>query len=236
MSEVLHNKLNKDNDYPLQSSNYSLSLADDGKMTVKGEIKANILINDNFENFVIFPHNILVISNIRHNLFLGNDIISTRVYATTQQAIIFNKIQGKTYNTTRIRYNPNFIIVPFLKREKMKTKGELANVQENNDDIHIKNNISLEQKHFRREIEDVLRNYSIDDENKEEYRQQAIKKGTLDIPVSNYIDIGNKVQSIEMKDLESTFNTVDELFNIIETNHLPLAFSNKTLSMLQKLL
>ena len=48
-----------------------------------------------------------------------------------------------------------------------------------------------------------------------------MKGGTLDIPVSNYIDVNNRVQSIEMKNFEPSFNTADELFNILETSHLP---------------
>ena len=55
-------------------------MADDGKMEVKKEISENILIADNFGNSVAFSHNILVITNIRHNLFIETDILSTRVY------------------------------------------------------------------------------------------------------------------------------------------------------------
>ena len=87
-------------------------------MKVKGEMHANIMLKDNFNNSIIFAHKLLVITNLRHDIFLGNDILSTRVYATTQTAVIFNKIQGKTYNMSRIKYNPNFIILPYTTNEK----------------------------------------------------------------------------------------------------------------------
>ena len=115
ISEKFYKTINSQQQFPVKNSNFILNLADDGKMKVKGEVTSQIEIRDGFHNSTIFIHNLLVISNLRHEILIGQDILTSRVYATTQEAIIFNKIPGKIYNTSRIKYNPNYIIVPFVK-------------------------------------------------------------------------------------------------------------------------
>ena len=166
-------------------------------MKVKGEISSQIEIRDDFNNSTTFIHNLLVISNLRHNILIGQDILTSRVYATTQEAIIFNKIPGKTYNTSRIKYNPNYIIVSFVKNNQVNhSHREIANMETS----YGKNGYTLEhpnidspsgsltapeynvcsnsseespkpttKSEFRDELDRVLKNYSIDEEEKDKY-------------------------------------------------------------------
>ena len=50
LSERLYNTLNQEWRFPLNPSDHSLSLADDGQMKVKGEMHANVMLKDNFYN------------------------------------------------------------------------------------------------------------------------------------------------------------------------------------------
>ena len=113
MSETLHNTLNRNGQFPLQQSELILRLADESKMMVKGEITTYINVHGTNGNYLSFPTKVTVIKNLRRNFFIGNDILSTRVYIVTNDAIIFSKVIGKKYNMSRIKNNPNLITVPF---------------------------------------------------------------------------------------------------------------------------
>ena len=113
MSETLHNTLNRNGEFPLEQSELILRLADESKMTVKGEITTYINVHGTNGNSLSFPTKVTVIKNLRRNFFIGNDILSTRVYIVTNDAIIFSKVLGKKYNMSRIKNNPNLVTVPF---------------------------------------------------------------------------------------------------------------------------
>ena len=82
-------------------------------MEVMGETEAWIRITDIRGNSIAFIHNFLLIKNLNHKIFLGTDLLASDwVYAKTRHEIIFNKIPGKTYNTSKIKYNENFVVIP----------------------------------------------------------------------------------------------------------------------------
>merc|ERR1712015_466241 len=82
-------------------------------MTVKGEITTYINVHSTNGNSLSLPSKVTVIKNLRRNFFIGNDILSARVYIVTNDAIIFSKVIGKKYNMSRIKNNPNLVTVPF---------------------------------------------------------------------------------------------------------------------------
>ena len=71
MSETLHNTLNGNEEFPLQQSKLILRLADESKMTVKGEITIYINVHGTNGNSLSFPTKVTVIKNLRRNFFIG---------------------------------------------------------------------------------------------------------------------------------------------------------------------
>ena len=231
MSETLHNTLNRNGQFPLQQSESILRLADESKMMVKGEITTYINVHGTNGNYLSFPTKVTVIKNLRRNFFIGNDILSTRVYIVTNDAIIFSKVIGKKYNMSRIKNNPNLVTVPF------------ESVVEKEDTISLASSRREELKHNQHQDSETQSNtnsdsllneakriadeFSIDDQDKELFFKDATEKQTLEIPISNYINNNSKVQSIEMEDFKNTFTTVEQLIQLIGIDHLPSALQSK---------
>ena len=78
-----------------------------------GETHTLVEITDIRGNKVSFMHKFLLIKNLNHDVFMGSDILSSEwVYAKTRNEIIFNKIPGKIYNTSKMKNNNNFVVIP----------------------------------------------------------------------------------------------------------------------------
>ena len=106
--------LNQKNDFKVRPSNFILNLAEqDNTLKVMGETHTLVEITDIRGNKVSFMHKFLLIKNLNHDVFMGSDILSSEwVYAKTRNEIIFNKIPGKIYNTSKMKNNNNFVVIP----------------------------------------------------------------------------------------------------------------------------
>ena len=70
------------------------------------------------------------------------------------------------------------------------------------------------------EIENELENYEIEHSERSEILEKAMNSDTLEIPVTNYIESKTKVHSVELKDFEPSFHTLEDLLKLIKTDHL----------------
>ena len=114
MSKALLNKLKKTGSLPIQPSNFILSLAEkENTLEIAGEIEALIEFQDERNRTFKCFHKFLVIQNLNHDVFIGNDIISSpKVYAMTPKDIIYNRRLSKQYSSSRIKNNPKYLVVP----------------------------------------------------------------------------------------------------------------------------
>ena len=79
-----------------------------------------------------------------------------------------------------------------------------------------------DQDAFKVEIERVLQDYSVSKDDKPPLKKEALKTGSIEIPISNYLKNFSKLTKIELQDFTTPFHTTDELFSLLDTNHLPL--------------
>ena len=80
---------------------------------------------------------------------------------------------------------------------------------------------------FNMDVEKVFKDSSIAEEDQPRLREEAQKYGSFEIPISNYLKNSPKITKIELQDFEPSFSTPEELFKMLDTDHLPSEAKSK---------
>ena len=80
--------------------------------------------------------------------------------------------------------------------------------------------LNIDKKLLKNEFKKIIDSYDIPKEDRQDLFTRAIEDEELEIPITQYIDSSNSVQSFQLKDFEPTFNNVEEMLSLMDISHL----------------